>query len=93
LPAPSGPKVDLDVVELDIFHVMGLIVAGGGCRRDYGDAWILVDSSLGFLEDGAGNREMLGFATGRIAFEGVMNNAFWAVGVAGAEFFGADAMI
>jgi hypothetical protein len=31
-----------------------------------------VDSSLGFLEDGAGNREMLGFATGRIAFEGVI---------------------
>jgi hypothetical protein len=52
-----------------------------------------VDSSLGFLEDGAGNREMLGFATGRVDFEGVMNNVFRAFGVAGADSFGAEAMI
>ena len=72
MPALSGPKIDLDVVELDIFGVVGRSGAGGGCRRDFGDAWTLVDSSLGFLEDGAGNREMLGFATGRVAFEGVI---------------------
>ena len=74
MPAPSGPEIDLDVVELDIFRGVGRRWAGGGCRWDFGDAWTsgAQGSSLGFLEDGAGNREMLGFATGRIAFEGVI---------------------
>jgi hypothetical protein len=54
LPALSGPKIDLDVVELDIFGVVGRSGAGGGFRRDFGDAWTLVDSALGFFEDGAG---------------------------------------
>ena len=48
-------------------------------------------SSLGFLKDGAGNREMLGFATRRIAFEGVMDYAIRAFGVEGAGPFGAEA--
>jgi hypothetical protein len=53
----------------------------------------LVDSSSGFLEDGVGNREVLVFATGWVAFFGVMNNAFWAFGVAHAICLGAGAMV
>ena len=90
MPAPSGPGIGFDVVELDILRGVGRNVAGGGCSRDFGDAWILGDSSLGVLEDFTGNKEMLGYATGLVTYKGVMDDAYGEFGVAGTGSFGAD---